>query len=647
MQVEEIKVTLPDGSVIQFKKGVSGEEVAKAISERLLKDAVAMKVNGILRDITSPLDEDCSIEILTSKNKESLEIYRHSTAHLLANAVKELFPETKIAIGPVIEDGFYYDFDRETPFIPEDLPEIEKKMLEISKRGNPIERQEVSSEEAVKLFKGEDEPYKVELVTEKGQGGVVSIYKQGNFTDFCRGPHLSTTSKIKEGTFKLLSIAGAYWKGDEKNKMLQRIYGTSFFTKKELDEHLKKLEEARLRDHRKLGRELDLFSVADEIGGGLILWHPKGAIVRKTIEDFWRSEHITNGYEFVFTPHIGRSTLWETSGHLDFYKENMYPKMEMENQTFYAKPMNCPFHVMIYKSRHRSYRELPLRWAELGTVYRYEKSGVLHGLMRVRGFTQDDAHLFVPQEEMEKEVVSVINFTIHILKSFGFTEFSSFIATKPEKSVGENERWEAATEALKRAAESVDLLYEIDKGGGAFYGPKIDIKIKDALGRSWQLSTVQFDFNLPEKFHLEYIGKDNKPHTPYMIHRALLGSLERFFGILIENFAGAFPLWLAPEQVRIMSIADRHIPYCERLLEEFKEKGIRCSSDFRAEKINYKIREAQLEKVPYMLIAGDKEIENESVSLRTRSGGDRGSKKVVEFLDEFFKKVESKEIKLD
>lgn len=645
--MEEIKITLPDGSSLSFKKGVTGEEVARTISERLFNEAIAIKVNGSLKDLSTSLNEDCTFEVLTSKNKEALEIYRHSTAHLLANAVKELYPETKIAIGPVIEDGFYYDFDRESPFTPDDLPKIESKMVEITKRGYKIIREEISSEVAQRLFEKENEPYKAELAFEKGQNGSVSIYRQGDFTDFCRGPHLPSTSKIKEGTFKLLSIAGAYWKGDERNKMLQRIYGTAFFTKKELEEHLKKLEEAKARDHRKLGKELDLFSIAEEVGGGLILWHPKGAIVRKVIEDFWRYEHIKNGYNFVYTPHIGRSSLWETSGHLDFYKENMYPSMEMENQVFYAKPMNCPFHVMIYKSRHRSYRELPLRWAELGTVYRYEKSGVLHGLMRVRGFTQDDAHLFVPVEDMEKEVIGVINFTIKMLKAFGFSEFSSYIATKPEKSVGEKERWDAATEALKRAAETINLSYEIDEGGGAFYGPKIDIKIKDAIGRSWQLSTVQFDFNLPEKFKLEYIGSDNKPHTPYMIHRALLGSLERFFGILLENYGGAFPLWLAPEQVRVMSIADRHIPYCEKILDELKEKEVRCSSDFRSEKINYKIREAQLEKIPYMLIVGDKEVENNSISVRTRSGGDKGSKKMVEFMDEFFKRVESKDTKLD
>ena len=630
--MQEVKITLPDGSARTFPGSVSGADVAKSISEGLFKAALAVRIDGRLADLESPIAEDSKVEIITDRSPEALDIYRHSTAHLLASAVKELFPEAKIGIGPVIEDGFYYDFDRETPFTPDDLAIIENKMAEISKRAFPVERRELSWQEARELFEKEREPYKAELAYEKGQGGPVSIYVQGAFTDFCRGPHVPNTSKIKEGTYKLLSIAGAYWKGDEKNKMLQRIYGTSFLGKKELDSHLKKIEEAKARDHRKLGRELDLFSIADEIGGGLVLWHPKGAIIRKTIEDFWRDEHTKNGYDFVFSPHVGRSTLWETSGHLDFYKESMYPSMEMEHQTFYTKPMNCPFHVMIYRSRQRSYRDLPLRWAELGTVYRYEKSGVLHGLMRVRGFTQDDAHLFVPPEKMEEEVIGVINFTVHILRSFGFNEFTAYIATRPEKAVGEENRWNDAINALKRAADMANISYQIDEGGGAFYGPKIDIKIKDAIGRSWQLSTVQFDFNLPERFGLEYIGSDNQPHRPYMIHRALLGSLERFFGILIENFAGAFPLWLAPEQARVLSIADRHIPHARDILGKLAAEGLRAGIDARAEKINLKIREAQLEKIPYMLIIGDKEQENGTVSVRTRSGGDKGSFSLDAFL---------------
>lgn len=645
--MQEVKITLPDGSARTFPGSVSGADVAKSISEGLFKAALAVKVDGRLADLESPITEDSKVEIITDRSPEALDVYRHSTAHLLASAVKELFPEAKIGIGPVIEDGFYYDFDRETPFTPDDLSVIENKMAEISKRAFPVERRELSWQEARDLFEKEREPYKAELAYEKGQGGPVSIYVQGAFTDFCRGPHVPNTSKIKEGTYKLLSIAGAYWKGDEKNKMLQRIYGTSFLGKKELDAHLKKIEEAKARDHRKLGRELDLFSIADEIGGGLVLWHPKGAIIRKTIEDFWRDEHTRNGYDFVFSPHVGRSTLWETSGHLDFYKESMYPSMEMEHQTFYTKPMNCPFHVMIYRSRQRSYRDLPLRWAELGTVYRYEKSGVLHGLMRVRGFTQDDAHLFVPPEKMEEEVIGVINFTVHILRSFGFNEFTAYIATRPEKAVGEENRWNDAINALKRAADMANISYQIDEGGGAFYGPKIDIKIKDAIGRSWQLSTVQFDFNLPERFGLEYVGSDNQPHRPYMIHRALLGSLERFFGILIENFAGAFPLWLAPEQARVLPIADRHIPHAQSVAERLRAEGLRAGVDARAEKINYKIREAQLEKVPYMLVIGDKEQENGTVSVRTRSGGDKGSFSLDSFLSDAKGRIKEKSLTLD
>lgn len=644
---EEVKITFPDGSSKNFRKGITGEELAKSISKRLYEDSIAMVVNGELKDIYHQIESDATIRILTTKDPESLDIYRHTTAHILANAVKELYPDAKIAIGPTIEDGFYYDFDREEAFTPEDLPKIEEKMREIIKRDLPIRREELTWEEAKALFEKEGEPYKAELAYEKGQDGKVSIYRQGLFTDFCRGPHLKSTSKVKEGTFKLLSIAGAYWKGDERNRMLQRIYGTSFFSKKELEEYLKRLEEAKERDHRKLGKELDLFSVADEVGGGLILWHPKGALVRKLIEDFWKEEHLKNGYEFVYTPHIGRSTLWEISGHLDFYKDFMYPSMEMEHQTFYVKPMNCPFHVMIYKSKHRSYRELPLRWAELGTVYRFEKSGVLHGLLRVRGFTQDDAHLFVPPEKMEEEVVNVINFTIYMLKSFGFNEFSAYIATKPEKAVGEEERWNDATKALERAARNANISYEFDVGGGAFYGPKIDIKIKDALNRSWQLSTVQFDFNLPEKFGLEYTDKDNQHKRPYMIHRALLGSLERFFGILIEHYKGAFPLWLSPEQVRILPISEKHIEYAEKVKNILKDRKVRVNVDFRAEKINYKIREAQLQKIPYMLIVGDREMENGTISVRTRSGGDKGSYSIDKFLEECENKILNKDLNLD
>jgi threonyl-tRNA synthetase len=622
--VSEIKVTLPDGTQRSFSAGTTPLQVGESISPRLAAACFAAKVDGRLVDVYAPIAGNATVELVTDRSPDALDIYRHSCAHLMANAVKELFPEAKIAIGPTIEDGFYYDFDRAAPFAAEDLEAIEKRMAEIIARDTPIRREEMPWERAKALFDGEREPYKSELAYERGQHEPVSIYRQGAFNDFCRGPHLPSTGKIKPGTFKLLSVAGAYWKGDEHNKMLQRIYATAFLSAKDLASHLNRLEEARKRDHRRLGKDLDLFSLSEDVGGGLVLWHPKGAIIRKTIEDFWRDQHIKNGYEFVYSPHIGRSTLWETSGHLDFYKESMYPSMEMENQTFYAKPMNCPFHVKIFGSRHRSYRDLPLRWAELGTVYRYEKSGVLHGLMRVRGFTQDDAHLFVQPEKMEEEVVRVIEFTLFMLRAFGFEEFEAFIATRPEKSVGDLKMWEEATAALKKAADLAGLPYSLDEGGGAFYGPKIDIKIKDCLNRSWQLSTVQFDFNLPERFGLEYVGSDNSHHRPYMIHRALLGSLERFFGILIEHFGGAFPLWLAPEQVRLLPIADRHVAYCQTVARDLADSGLRVTVDARTEKTGYKIREAQLQKVPYMLVVGDREQEGGCVSLRTRTGGDKG-----------------------
>lgn len=645
--MSQIQVTLPDGSKREFPAGSSALTVAESISPRLAAAALASKVDGTLTDVYLPLPEACSIEILTDRSPGALEIYRHSCAHLLANAVKELFPEAKIAIGPVIEDGFYYDFDRDQAFAPEDLERIEARMKEIIARDTPVRREDLPWEKAKELFDSEGEPYKAELAEIHGKNEPVSIYRQGDFNDFCRGPHVPSTGKIKPGTFKLLSVAGAYWHGDEHNKMLQRIYATAFFSTKDLDAHIARLEEARKRDHRRIGKDLDLFSLAEDVGGGLVLWHPRGAIIRKTIEDFWRDQHLKNGYEFVYSPHVGRSTLWETSGHLDFYKESMYPSMEMENQTFYAKPMNCPFHVKIFGSRHRSYRDLPLRWAELGTVYRYEKSGVLHGLMRVRGFTQDDAHLFVQPEKMEEEVIRVTRFTLHMLRSFGFEEFEAYVATRPAKSVGDPTMWEEATAALKKAATEVGLKYTMDEGGGAFYGPKIDIKVKDALNRSWQLSTVQFDFNLPERFGLEYVGSDNHPHRPYMIHRALLGSLERFFGILIEHYGGAFPLWLAPEQVRLLPIADRHVAYCETVAADLESAGLRVSVDVRPEKTGYKVREAQLMKVPYMLVVGDREVESGSVSVRTRDGGDRGSVPAAAFLAAALERVQQRSLTLE
>lgn len=565
-------------------------------------------------------------------SENELETLRHSTAHIMAQAVKELYPETKITIGPSIKDGFYYDFDRDTPFTVEDLEKIEKKMNEIIKADTPFERTEVSKDEARKIFK--DESYKIELINEIPDEKV-SIYKQGNFIDLCRGPHLQSTGKVK--SFKLLSLAGSYWRGSEKNKMLQRIYGTSFFTKDELEKYLNKLEEAKKRDHRKLGKELDLFSMDDEVGAGLVNWHPKGALVRYLIENFWREEHYKNGYQIVYSPHIARVNLWHTSGHMDFYKENMYSPMDIEGMPYIVKPMNCPFHIKIYKSKLKSYRELPIRWAELGTVYRYERSGVLHGLLRVRGFTQDDAHIFCRLDQLSDEIEKVLNFTLYMLRSFGFNDFDVYLSTRPEGYVGTLSNWEKATDALKGALDKAGLKFEIDPGAGVFYGPKIDVKIKDSLERTWQCSTIQVDFNLPERFDVKYIGEDGSAHQPIMIHRALLGSLERFFGCLIEHYAGAFPLWLAPVQAKVMTITDKQNDYASEVLNQLLNSGIRGEADLRNEKVGFKIREAQLEKTPYMLIAGNKEVESKTVSVRKRDGTDMGAmgiEKLVEILKE-------------
>jgi threonyl-tRNA synthetase len=619
--MSEIRLSLPDGNEKRLPAGITGQGIAETIGPRLAKDALAIKVDGRLQDLNLPVEHNASIAILTFDSPEGHEVYWHSTSHLMAHAVKLLFPQAKLAIGPAIEEGFYYDFDLERPLTPEDLVTIEKKMAELAKAATPITRKNISKADALAFFNNRGETYKAELISELPDEAI-SIYEQDDFADLCRGPHVSSTAKIK--AFKLLSIAGAYWRGSEKNKMLQRIYGISFPAKEKLDEYVARLEEIKRRDHRKLGKDLDLFSISEESGGGLVLWHPRGALIRKTIEDFWRDEHQKNGYDFVFSPHVGRANLWETSGHLDFYRENMYSSMEVEGQEYFVKPMNCPFHIMIYKNKLRSYRELPLRYAELGTVYRFERSGVLHGLLRVRGFTQDDAHIFVAPEDMEREVIRVIEFVVTMLRTFGFEDFKAYIATRPEKSVGDNAVWEQATQALKVAAEKVKLGYEIDEGGGAFYGPKIDIKIKDALGRLWQCSTVQFDFNMSERFDMTFIGIDNQAHRPYMIHRALLGSIERFFGMLIEHYAGAFPVWLAPVQAKVLSITDRQFDYAKGVREKLLAAGIRAEIDTRSEKIGFKIREAAMDKIPYILVVGDKEVQQNAVAVRERGGKDLG-----------------------
>jgi threonyl-tRNA synthetase len=628
--MSEIQLRLPDGQEKSMPSGITGQEVAEKIGSRLAKDALAIKVDGHLQDLTIPVERSAAISIVTFAAPEGRDVYWHSTAHLMAHAVKQLFPQTKVAIGPAIEEGFYYDFDLDRPFTPDDLVKIEKRMAELAKSAVPVVRKVISKADALSFFQKLSETYKVELISELPDNDVISLYEQGDFADLCRGPHVSSTSKIK--AFKLLSIAGAYWRGSEKNKMLQRIYGISFPTKEALDAYLTRLEEIKRRDHRKLGKDLDLFSVSDDVGGGLVLWHPRGALIRKTIEDFWRDEHQKNGYDFVYSPHVGRANLWETSGHLGFYRENMYSSMDVEGQEYYVKPMNCPFHIMIYKNKLRSYRELPLRYAELGTVYRFERSGVLHGLLRVRGFTQDDAHIFVAPEEMEAEVIRVLEFVVKMLRTFGFDDFKAYIATKPEKSVGNDVMWERATQALKIAADKAALGYEMDEGGGAFYGPKIDIKIKDALGRLWQCSTVQFDFNEPERFGMTFIGVDNQAHPPYMIHRALLGSIERFFGMLIEHYAGAFPVWLAPVQAKIVSITDKQLDYAKDVRDKLLAAGIRAELDARSEKMGFKIREAELEKTPYILVVGDKEMQQNAVAVRARGGKDLGIMPLQEFI---------------
>jgi threonyl-tRNA synthetase len=564
---------------------------------------------------------------------------RHSAAHVMAAAVCRLFPNVKLDIGPSTEDGFYYDFDLEHRLAPEDFPKIEAEMKSIIKAGLPFERLEVTREEAAKAFAGQT--YKLERLADIPEGEAISLYKCGNFVDLCRGPHLAKTSEV--GAIKIMSIAGSYYRGDEKNPMLQRLYGMADVSQEALDATLARIEEAKKRDHRKLGKELELFSISEDVGPGLAHWHPKGARIRVAIEDYWRKEHYRAGYEMVFTPHVGRAHLWETSGHLSFYREGMFPCMNVQEgegshtstEQYYVKPMNCPFHIQIYKTRKYSYRDLPLRWAELGTVYRYEKEGVRHGLLRVRGFTQDDAHIFCTPEQIEGEVRQTVTFALRILRRFGFNDITAFLSTRPEKAVGLPERWDQATASLRSALEAEGIAYQVDEGGGAFYGPKIDLKIKDALGRPWQLGTIQFDFNLPERFDMTYVGEDGKEHQPYMVHRALLGSLERFFGILIEHYAGAFPVWLAPEQVRILPITSGQVEHANALAAKLREKDVRVGVDADNEKLGAKIRRAQLEKVPFMLVIGGRDVEAGVVSVRSRETGDKGAM-TLEAFEELF-----------
>ena len=555
---------------------------------------------------------------------------RHSAAHVMAAAVRRLWPDALFDIGPDTEDGFYYDFDLKHRLTAEDFPAIEAEMAKIIAENHPFVREEKTRAEVLEMMTRRGQTYKLERLADIPEGETISLYHCGDFTDLCRGPHVASTGAVK--AFKIQSVAGAYFRGDEKNAMMQRLYGTAFLTQADLDAHLKMLEEAKLRDHRTLGRDLDLFSIQESVGPGLVHWHPKGARIRATIEEFWRREHYRAGYEMLYTPHIGRAGLWETSGHLGFYSENMYAPMEIDEQRYYIKPMNCPFHIQIYKSRKRSYRELSLRWAELGTVYRYERAGVLHGLMRVRGFTQDDAHIYCTEEQVESEVREAVRFAIAMWRAFGFEDIVAYLATRPEKAVGDPARWELAQRSLEAALKAEGIPYEMDEGGGAFYGPKIDLKTRDAIGREWQMSTIQFDFNLPDRFDMVYTGADGQEHRPYMVHRALLGSLERFFGILIEQYAGAFPLWLAPVQVSLIPVTDKQIAGAQAIAAQLKGKDFRVQVDDRPEKMGAKIRDAQLQKIPYMLILGGRELENGTVSVRSRTAGDLGAMTLEAFL---------------
>src|SRR5215469_911250 len=628
-----IEITLPDGAKREVASGTTPAEIARQISPRLEKEALVARVDGQLWDLSRPLEANTSLAILTPKDPEAVQVLRHSAAHLLAAAVIELFPNVKLGIGPPIDNGFFYEFLRDEPFTPEDLERIEKKMRELASQNIPNERKLLPKPEAIKLYRESKQEFKCELVEEKAIEPMVSFYTTGKFIDFCRGPHIPSTGRIR--AFKLMNVAGAYWKGQEGNPQMQRIYALCFYTQQELDEYLHKLEEAKRRDHRKLGAELDLFSIQEEAGPGLIFWHPKGGLVRTIVEDWLRAELLRRGYDLVFTPHIMLFDLWKTSGHANFYKESMFGQVEVEKADYQLKPMNCPGHILFYKSKLRSYRDLPVRFAELGTVYRYERSGVLHGLLRVRGFTQDDAHIFCMPPQIESEVEACIDFAYAVMKNFGFDRFevelSDWDPAHPENYPGKANDWEHASNSLAAVMNRMKIPYKRIVGEGAFYGPKIDVKLIDAIGRPWQLTTVQFDFNLPARFGLEYVGEDGAKHQPLMVHRALLGSVERFFGILIEHYAGAFPLWLAPTQVEICPVSEKVQDYAKHILETLKNAGFRAHLDDRNEKLPAKIRDAQLQKIPYMLVVGPKEAEAGTVSVRHRAKGDLGQRPLADF----------------
>jgi threonyl-tRNA synthetase len=642
---DRIHVKLPDGSEQEFPKGTTPLDVAKSISSRLADAALVAKTNGDLIDLTRPLERDTDLKILTEKDPEALEVYRHSSAHLLAAAVLELFPETKLGHGPATKNGFFYDFYREKPFTPEDLEKIEKKMQELAQQNIPYAREFLPRKEGLEKFKGEGDFMKchfIEQFTKPDEK--ISIYKTGKFEDFCRGPHIPSTGRIK--AFKLLNIAGAYWLGDEKNPQLQRIYGTSFFSKKDLDAYLNSLEEAKKRDHRVLGKQLDLFSIQELAGPGLIFWHPKGGIIRKEMEDWMRAEYLKRGYSLVYTPHVARRQLFYTSGHEGYYAQNMFDAMELDDAEYRLKPMNCPGHILIYRDSLKSYRDLPVRLGELGTVYRYERSGVMHGLLRVRGFTQDDSHIFCTPQQVEDEIGGCVDFALRVLETFGFSDFQAELSTwdpnDRKNFLGSEEQWNSGNQALENALKRRNIQYKVMPGEAAFYGPKIDVKLVDAIGRLWQLSTVQIDFNLPQRFGLEYVAEDGTRQQPVMVHRALFGSIERFFGVLIEHYAGAFPVWLSPVQAVVIPIAERHVDYANQVAAQLKAIGVRVDVDARNEKMNAKIREHALQKVPFQLVVGDKEAEAGKVNVRTRGKEKTEDMLVADFREKIKKLIADK-----
>ena len=636
-----IEIILPDNSTMELEKGSTVGDVALKISKGLYNHSLAGKVNGDLKDLSYQLSDGDKVTIVKDDAPEAHDILLHSTAHVMAQAVQDLFPDAKVTIGPAIDNKFYYDFDKEPAFTEDDLEKIENRMEEIVEEDLEFHRKEISRNEAIELFKEKGEDYKVEIIKDIDEGETLSLYQQDDFVDLCRGPHVPSTGKIK--AFKLLNTAGAYWRGDSSNKMLSRIYGTAFPSKKKLRKYLNFLEEAKKRDHRKIGKQLDLFHIDEEVGPGLILWHPKGARMLQLIKEYWLNEHLDQGYELVQSPHVGQAHLWQTSGHLDFYQEGMFNSMKIENDEYFVKPMNCPFHIKIYNSDIRSYRDLPIKYAELGTVYRYEKSGVLHGLMRVRGFTQDDAHIICMPEQLNNEVKKLLEFTFDFLETFDFADIDVYISTRSEdKYVGSEEMWDEATNALKDSLDELNIDYEIDEGEATFYGPKIDMKIRDSLNRSWQCTTIQFDFNLSERFDMEYVDSDGERKRPYMIHRAILGSLERFLGVLIEHTKGNFPVWLAPVQVAVLPISDTQIDEARKIHAELKSQGIRAELNTNSEPVSAKIRKAETDKIPYMFIVGDREIKNGTVSVRKHMQGDIGTFKRSAIIEDIKMEIANK-----